>query len=142
MKKLKYLIIVLIILAMVLISFVLTRIENNNRLVATKTIEEENMDKYISEIDITFKKGKVVSVKESMEYEDEETAESMYSMYNFLMSMQNSEDATSMKVGIDGKKIVINMDADQLEQNLGVSIEEMTKEELKANLEENGYNVK
>jgi len=114
----------------------------SSKLVATKTTEDEVMGNYKEEVVMTFKKDKVETIEMSMEFDDEETAEGMYGLFSFGLSMAEEETPTGMDVKQDGKKIVITMDAKTYAESEGVTDEEMTKEALKKALEEDGYTVK
>ncbi len=114
----------------------------SDKLVATKTTEDDLMGSYKEEIVMTFEDDKVTTIEMSMEFDDEETAEGMYSLFNMGMSMSEEEVPAGMEVKQDGKKLVIIMDAAAYADSEGVSDEEMTKEALKASLEEDGYTVK
>ena len=113
-----------------------------DKLVATKTTEDEKMGNYNEEITITFKDDKVETIEMSMEFDDEETAEGMYALYNMGMEMSEEEAPAGMEVKQEGKKFIIIMDAATYAESEGVSDEEMTKEALKAELEEDGYKIK
>lgn len=114
----------------------------SDKLVATKTTEDDMMGAYKEEVVMTFEKDKVTTIEMSMEFDDEETAEGMYSLYNLGMEMSEEAAPEGMEVKQDGKKLVIIMDATTYAETEGVSDEEMTKEALKAALEEDGYTVK
>lgn len=114
----------------------------SNKLIATKTTEDETMGNYKEEITMTFKDDKVETIEMSMEFDDEETAEAMYSLYSFGMSMSEEEAPEGMQVKREGKKFIMTMDATAYAEFEGVSDEEMTKEALKAELEADGYTVK
>ena len=113
-----------------------------NKLVATKTTEDSMMGNYKEEIVFTFKNDKVDTVKMSMEFDKEETAKSMYSLYNLGMSMSDEEAPEGMEVKQDGKKLVITMNASMYAEQEDISDDKLTKEALKAELEEAGYTVK
>ena len=114
----------------------------SDKLVATKTTEDDMMGKYKEEIVMTFKDDKVESIEMNMEFDDEETAQGMYGLYNMGLSMSEESDTEGMEVKQDGKKLVITMDAKAYAESEGASDEEMTKEALKKALEEDGYTVK
>ena len=114
----------------------------SNKLVATKTTEDPSMGNYKEEIVMTFKNDKVDTIKMTMEFDNEETAETMYSLYSFGLSMSEEESIEGMDVKLDGKKFIITMDASTYAESEGVSDEEMTRETLKKALEEDGYTVK
>ena len=113
-----------------------------DKLVATKTTEDDLMGNYKEEIIFTFKNDKVDTVKMSMEFDKEETAKSMYSLYSLGMSMSEEESLEGFDVKQDGKKLVITMDASMYAEQEDIDAEELTKESLKAQLEDAGYTVK
>lgn len=114
----------------------------SNKLVATKTTEDDMMGNYKEEIVMTFKNDKVETIEMSMEFDDEETAQGMYALYNMGLSMSEDESTQGMEVKQDGKKLVITMDAKAYAESEGASDEEMTKDAMKKALEEDGYTVK
>lgn len=130
-----------ILLIMGMMLFLLTGC-GSDKLVATKTTEDDMMGNYKEEIVMTFKDDKVETMEMSMEFDDEETAQGMYGLYNMGLSMSEESDTEGMEVKQDGKKLVIKMDAKAYAESEGASDEEMTKEALKKALEEDGYTVK
>lgn len=114
----------------------------SNKLVATKTTEDETMGNYKEEITITFKNDKADTVQMSMEFEDEKIAEGMYGIFSLGMSMDETGELEGMDVKQDGKKLIITMDSKAFAESEEVSEEDMTKEALKKALEEDGYTVK
>ena len=114
----------------------------SDKLVATKTTEDEMMGNYKEEITMTFKNDKVETIEMSMEFDNEETAQGMYGLLSLGMSMDENGELEGMEVEQDGKKIIMTMDAQAYASSEGVSDEEMTKEALKEALEEDGYTVK
>lgn len=131
----------LLVLAMGLIVISLTGC-GSDKLVATKTTEDETMGNYKEEITITFKDDKVETVEMKMEFDDEETAQSMHGLLSLAMSMSEDGQLEGMEIKQDGKSIVITMDAEAYASSEGASDEAMTKEALKEALEEDGYTVK
>ena len=113
-----------------------------NKLVATKTTEDGTIGKYKEEMTVTFKDDKVNEIEMSMEFDDEEKAKAMYSLYNVGASMSDDESLKGMKVEQKGKKLVIKMDAKAYAESAGVSEDAMTKDALKSALEAQGYEVK
>lgn len=130
-----------ILLIMGMMLFLLTGC-GSDKLVATKTTEDDMMGNYKEEIVMTFKNDKVETMEMSMEFDDEETAQGMYGLYNMGLSTSEESDTEGMEVKQDGKKLVIKMDAKTYAETEGASDEEMTKEALKKALEEDGYTVK
>ena len=114
----------------------------SDKLVATKTSEDDTMGKYEETITVTFKKDKVETIKMEMEFEKEEIAQTMSGLFSLGMQSMDESETKGFEVKQDGKKLVISMDAAAYAESEGVSDEEMTKESLKKSLEESGYTVK
>lgn len=110
-----------------------------NKLVATKTTDEDG-EKVEERIEVSFKNDKVNKVKMTYTFEKEETAESMKAIFTLGMSMAG-EEIEGFNVEQKGKKVIIEVDekafAEMSEEEAG-----MSKEELKEELEEQGYKVK
>ena len=104
-----------------------------NKLVATKTTEDPDAGKIEEKIEITFKNDKAQKVKMTYTFEKEETAEELAAMYELFGS------GSGINVESKGKKVIITMDADDFD---GSDESAMTKEEVKAYYEEQGYKVK
>lgn len=114
-----------------------------NKLVATKTTEDEGMGfgKYEETVELKFKDDKVNEITMTYEFEKEESAEGMAAIFNLGVSM-SEEEMQGFEVEQKGKKVIIKMDAKMFAEQEGVSEEEMTKEAMKKALEEDGYTVK
>lgn len=139
MKKVAKSVALLLIMA---IALVLLTGCGGNKLVATKTTEDGTIGKYKEEMTVTFKDDKVNEIEMSMEFDDEEKAKAMYSLYNVGASMSDDESLKGMKVEQKGKKLVIKMDAKAYAESAGASEDAMTKDALKSALEAQGYEVK
>ena len=137
-----------IIVLMLIIGFMLILLAGcgNSKLVATKTTENDSMGTFKEEIVMNFKKDKVTSIESSMEFDNEDTATSMYESMYAVMNIGSSVSELSIPEGIelkqDGKKVIMTMDAKTYAEQQGASDEEMTKEALRKVLEEEGYTVK
>lgn len=142
MKKTVKSLALILAMALILISLVGCGADKADKLVATKETEDEDMGNYKEEIVVTFKDDKVDSVEMSMEFEDEDTAKSMYSLYQLGMSMSEDNEMEGMSVSQEGKKFIMTMDAKAYADEQGINDEELTKEAIKAALEEDGYTVK
>ena len=112
-----------------------------NKLVATKTVEDEMQGNYKERVEITFKKDKVEAMEMTMEYDKEETAQAMYGILSFGLSMSENGELEGMKFKQDGKKIIMNLDASAYEKLKGTSAD-MSKAEFKEALKKDGYKVK
>ncbi len=113
----------------------------SNKLVATKTTNDENIGNYKEEIVVEFKKDKIDNVQITSEYDKEETANSAYSLYNMMFSM-SEEDTEGIEVKQDGKKLIVKMSSEAFAKSENMSDEDMSKDALKAELEKEGYTVK
>lgn len=138
MKKVAKSVALLLVMGMIL---VLLAGCGSNKLVATKTTEDDMVGSYKEEVVMTFEKDKVTNIEMSMEFDKEETATAMYSMFNMGLSM-SEEKIEGMEAKQDGKKFIMTMDAKAYAESEGVSDEEMTKDAMKAALEADGYTVK
>lgn len=114
----------------------------SDKIVATKTTEDEMMGSCKEEITITFKNDKVETIKMSMEFDNEETAQGMYGILSLGMSMDEAGELEGLEIEQKGKKLIMKMDATTYAETEGVSDEDMSKEALKKSLEEDGYTVK
>ncbi len=139
MKKVAKSVALLLVMGMVLV--LLTGC-GSNKLVATKTTEDARMGNYKEEVVMTFEKDKVTNIEMSMEFDKEETAAAMYSIFNMGLSMSNDDSMQGIEAKQEGKKFIMIMDAKAYAKSEGVSDEEMTKEAMKAALEADGYTVK
>ena len=106
-----------------------------NKLVATKTTEEGGI-KLEEKMEITFgKDDKIETVVETMTFEDEETAKSMADIFG------GSDEVEGFEVKQDGKSMIMTMDAKTFTELEGEE-DNMSKEDIKKELEEEGYTVK
>lgn len=114
-----------------------------DKLVATKTTEEEGLTgevvKYEEKIEIKFKDDKVNSVKMTFKFEDKEQAETMKSMFDLMAAMMDED--LEMEVKQSGKKLTIELDAEAYSEMSGEEAN-MSKDDIKKSLEEDGYKVK
>ena len=113
-----------------------------DKLVATKTTQDELMGNYEERVVVTFKDDVVENVEMSMEFDSKETAEGMYGLYNMGVSMSEDESLAGLDVKLDGKKFIITMDASAYASQEEISQEEMSKDAIRKSLEESGYQVK
>lgn len=110
-----------------------------NKLVATRESEEMGM-KMEEKVEISFKNDKVNKVKMTFTFDDKDTAESMKSLLSlgFTMSGESSE---GFEIKQSGKKVIIELDSKSY-ASMGNEYAGLSKEELKEQLEEDGYKVK
>ena len=129
-KSIKY--VALIAIIVIAVAFLAACNDNSNKLVATKTTEDEYMGKYDEKIEITFKDEEAQEVKWTYSFDDEENAQSLASMYSLF-----SDEGVNVET--NGKNVTITMNAETF---TGLSGEGNSKAEIKTALEEEGYTVK
>lgn len=110
-----------------------------NKLVATKTSDDEFMGKYEEKIEISFKDDKADQIVWTMEFEDEDKAESVASIFKLA---SNSDEDTKIDVEQKGKKVTLKMDAKSFASEEDMDDNSLSKEEMKKSLEDEGYTVK
>lgn len=109
-----------------------------NKLVATRESEEMGM-KMKEKVEISFKNDKVNKVKMTYTFDDKDTAESMKSLLSLGFTMSGSSDGVEIKQS--GKKVIITLDSEAY-ADMESEYEDLSKDELKEALEEDGYTVK
>lgn len=110
-----------------------------NKLVATKSSDDEFMGKYEEKIEISFKDDKADQIVWTMEFEDEDKAESVASIFKLA---NNSDEDTKIDVEQKGKKVTLKMDAKSFASEEDMDDNSLSKEEMKKSLEDEGYTVK
>ena len=109
-----------------------------NKIVATRENKEDGITMN-ERIEITFKKDKITNINLTYEFDTKEMAESMEGYVNLMFA------SIGANVEQNGKKITIELDSEAFAKMAGIEEEEMTdisKKELKKQLEEDGYKVK
>ena len=109
-----------------------------DKLVATRETEEMGM-KIEEEIEVSFKDDKVNKVKMTYTFDSKEQAESMKSLFTLGMSMNG--ETTNLDIKQSGKKLTIEADAEAYAELAGEDVD-ISKDELREQLEEEGYTVK
>ena len=110
-----------------------------NKLVATKSSDDEFMGKYEEKIEISFKDDKADQIVWTMEFEDEDKAESVASIFKLA---NNSDEDTKIDVEQKGKKVTLKMDAKSFASEEDMDDNSLSIEEMKKSLEDEGYTVK
>lgn len=110
-----------------------------DKIVATKSTSEENsmFGAYDEKIEVTFKKEKVDKIVWTMEFKDEETANSMSGLYQLA-----SSELKDLEIKQDGKNVVLTMGAESFASQSDMNKEDLTKDQIVKELEEQGYTVK
>ena len=109
-----------------------------DKLVATRETEEMGM-KTEEEIEVSFKDDKVNKVKMTYNFDSKEQAEAMKSLFTLGMSMNG--ETTNLDIKQKGKKLTIEADAEAYAELAGEDVD-ISKDELREQLEEEGYTVK
>lgn len=109
-----------------------------DKLVATRETEEMGM-KMEEEIEVSFKDDKVNKVKMTYTFDSKEQAEAMKSLFTLGMSMNG--ETTNLDIKQKGKKLTIEADAEAYAELAGEDVD-ISKDELREQLEEEGYTVK
>ena len=115
---------------------------NGNKVVATRTTTDEEIGTVKEKMEATFDGDELEEVKMIYTFEDEETAQSVKEMYELIKSLSD-EDESLKNVDIQGsgKDVILVMSAEVFEENEGLESEDMTKEDLKQALEDEGYTI-
>ena len=131
--------------ALLLVAFMLVTLlaltgcgDSGDKLVATRETEEMGM-KMEEEIEVSFKDDKVNKVKMTYTFDSKEQAESMKSLFTLGMSMNG--ETTNLDIKQKGKKLTIEADAEAYAELAGEDVD-ISKDELREQLEEEGYTVK
>lgn len=137
-KTLKFLLV-----AVLLLSALLLLTGCGNKIVATKETEDDELGTIQEKLEYKFKDDEVESIKMTYTFEDKETAEDAKKEFDQAMALVSafSETEIDFEVEQKGKKIVMELDTKTFEVMEG-KIETVDKEELKEQLEEQGYKVK
>lgn len=119
-----------------------------NKLVATKDVEGTSTEpKHSEKIEISFKNDKVNKVKMTYTFDNKDDAKKFVDSYNAILSLANAFASGDEKVSLPtmeqkGKKAIMEMDAKMYSEMSGETEAGMTKDEVKASLEKEGYKVK
>ena len=139
-KKLAKSVALLLIMGMVLL--LLTGC-GGDKIVGTKTNENDSMfGTYEEKIEISFKDDKPDKIKNTFEFENEDKAQSAYAIFNLGVSMLEEGQKEAYQVKQSGKKVTMEMSAEIYGEQQYLNDKDMTKDALKASLEEDGYKIK
>lgn len=119
-----------------------------NKLVATKDVEGTSTEpKHSEKIEISFKNDKVNKVKMTYTFDNKDDAKKFVDSYNAILSLANAFASGDESISLPtmeqkGKKAIMEMDAKMYSEMSGETEAGMTKDEVKASLEKEGYKVK
>lgn len=124
-------------LVMAVMLLALTGCGENKKLVATKEGEESGFGKYKETVEVTFKDKKADKITMTRELEDQDKADSIAKALEYL----GADAFDGMDVKVDGKKVIMTLNAKDF---LGddVKDEDLSRESIKKELEDDGYKVK
>jgi hypothetical protein len=127
---------ILLFMVMAILLLALTGCGENQKLVATKSGEDDFFGKYEETVEITFKDKKADKIVMTRELEDEEVAKSIEKLIGYL----NTDEG--MKFEVDGKKVTITFKPEAYAKEEGLSDSDLSRKSLKKELEDAGYKVK
>lgn len=135
MKKTVKSVFLFVVMAVMLLA--LTGCGENKKLVATKDGEEAGFGKYKETVEITFKDKKADKITMTRELEDQDKADTIAKALETL----GSDAFDGMDVKVEGKKVIMTLTAKDF---LGSSVkdEDLSRESIKKELEDDGYKVK
>lgn len=119
-----------------------------NKLVATKDVEGTSTEpKHSEKIEISFKNDKVNKVKMTYTFDNKDDAKKFVDSYNAILSLASAFASGDESISLPtmeqkGKKAIMEMDAKMYSEMSGETEAGMTKDEVKASLEKEGYKVK
>lgn len=123
---------ILLVAIMAVILFALTGC-GNKKLVATKSTDESGI-KYEETIEISFKDDKANEIVWTLEFEDADMAKTFA---GFL----DTDEIEGLKVEQKDKKVVMTMDSEAFAEMEGDD-EDLSRDAIKKDLEDDGYTVK
>jgi len=135
MKKTLKGVFLFVVMAVMLLA--MTGCGENNKLVATKEGEESGFGKYKETVEVTFKDKKADQITMTRELEDQDKADSISKALEYL----GADAFNGMDVKVDGKKVIMTLNAKDF---LGddVKDEDLSRDSIKKELEDDGYKVK
>ena len=119
-----------------------------NKLVATKTTESSDMNgnaiKYDEKIEISFKKDKINKVKMTYTFENKDKAKSYVDQFNAMIQLAKSfgSEVSLPEMKQSGKSASLELNAKAFAEFASEEEAGMSKEDLKKELEAEGYKVK
>lgn len=120
-----------------------------SKLVATKDVEATETDpKHSEKIEISFKNDKVNKVKMTYIFENKDDAKKFVDSYNAILGLakafatEGDKEISLPTMEQKGKKAIMKMDSKMYSEMGGETEAGMTKDEVKASLEEKEYKVK
>lgn len=136
MKKTAKSVLLMLVMAVMLVALTAC---GGNKLTATKEYSEDEsfFGAYKETVEIKFKDDKVDKVTMTMEFEDKEKAEAIASVYKLA-----GEELEGVETKTSGKKFIMTMDGDTYAKQEGIDKDKLSKDDIKAELEEAGYTVK
>ena len=141
MKK-GYIIAGIVVLIIIVVLMSLTG-QKNNKLVATKVVNDEQMGKYTEQVVFTFNKNRIQDIQSVLIFDDEESAKQLYNVYSFDYTMIEGNDNTEkMDVYLDGKQLTIKVNVDTYLKQIDKTIDEADRQIVKSLFEKEGYTVK
>lgn len=111
--------------------------DNKDTLVATKNESDDYFGEYKQIVEITFKDEKAETIVMTYDFDNEETAKGIASIF----SLAGSEDLQGIETKQDGNKFIMTMNAQAYAEQQNIEEENLSKEYLKDALEKDGYEI-
>lgn len=112
--------------------------ENKDTLVATKTESDTYFGEYKQIVEVTFKEDKADTVVMTMEFDKEDTAKGIASIF----ALAQNEDMQGIETRQEGTKFIMTMNAATYAQQENIDADKLTRDALKQSFTENGFEVK
>ena len=116
----------------------LTACTNKNKLVATKDGEDDFFGKYKETVEISFKDDKAETIVMTRELEDKEIADKLQQ----LIDSVGTEALGGMDIKVEDNKVIMTLNPEEFAAEEDLDDEDLSRDSLKKELEEDGYKVK
>lgn len=129
---------VFLVMVMAILLLGLTACGANSKLVATKDGEDSFYGKYKETIEISFKNKKADTIVITRELEKKETADNLAK----LLETVGPEALSGMDMKVEGSKVIMTLNAEEFADEMKLDDSELSRDSLKKELKDDGYNIK
>lgn len=120
-------------------SIISSKSSSSDKLVATMDASEDSyFGKYTETLEVSFKNGKASEIAIYMEFEDDEMAETVASLYKL------ADVDGGMKVEVEDGALKITMDPEVFAEQQGIDLDDdsLSRDAIEASLKESGFTIK
>ena len=120
-------------------SIISSKSSSSDKLVATMDASEDSyFGKYTETLEVSFKNGKASEIAIYMEFEDDEMAETVASLYKL------ADVDGGMKVEVEDGALKITMDPEVFAEQQGIDLDDdsLGRDAIEASLKESGFTIK